>query len=262
MEVGFTGKEAYRQHFSPKDYLSMHLPFGSGSAPGCEALFSFVLEKLHQAFLPSGIQGDTLIDIGSGPSIYQLLSACESFKEIIASDFLEQNREEMQKWLKKDPEAFDWSPIVKYVCQLEGNREKWVEKEEKLRRTVKQVLKCDVTLANPFHPLVVPPADCVLSTLCLEAACQDLPTYRSAVRNVGSLVKPGGHLVFAVVTEETFYMVGPHRFSCLYLTKDRVEEAVKEAGFCIRWFEMVEAHLPPEITDVHHVAVLVAQKQH
>uniref|UniRef100_A0A803TYT8 Indolethylamine N-methyltransferase-like n=1 Tax=Anolis carolinensis TaxID=28377 RepID=A0A803TYT8_ANOCA len=69
-----------------------------------------------------GIRGDTLIDIGSGPSIYQLLSACESFKEIIASDLLEKNREEMQKWLKKDPEAFDWTPMVKYVCQLEGDR--------------------------------------------------------------------------------------------------------------------------------------------
>lgn len=71
---------------------------------------------------PGGVKGDLLIDIGSGPTIYQLLSACESFKEIIVSDYTDQNLRELQKWLKKEPGAFDWSPVVTYVCDLEGNR--------------------------------------------------------------------------------------------------------------------------------------------
>lgn len=71
---------------------------------------------------PDGLQGDVLIDIGSGPTIYQLLSACESFKEIIATDYTDQNLQELEKWLKKEPGAFDWSPVVTYVCELEGNR--------------------------------------------------------------------------------------------------------------------------------------------
>lgn len=69
-----------------------------------------------------GLKGKLLIDIGSGPSIYQLLSACESFEEIIATDYTDKNRLELEKWLKKIPGAFDWSPVVKYVCELEGNR--------------------------------------------------------------------------------------------------------------------------------------------
>lgn len=71
---------------------------------------------------PGGVKGDLLIDIGSGPTIYQLLSACESFKEIVVSDYTDQNLRELQKWLKKEPGAFDWSPVVTYVCDLEGNR--------------------------------------------------------------------------------------------------------------------------------------------
>ena len=71
---------------------------------------------------PDGVKGDLLIDIGSGPTIYQLLSACESFKEIIATDYTDQNLQELEKWLKKEPGAFDWSPVVTYVCELEGNR--------------------------------------------------------------------------------------------------------------------------------------------
>ncbi|KAG6924314.1 nicotinamide N-methyltransferase, partial [Chelydra serpentina] len=68
------------------------------------------------------VKGDTLTDIGSGPNIHQFLSACESFKEIIASDYTYRNHREWEKWLKNEPGAFDWTPVVEYGCELEGNR--------------------------------------------------------------------------------------------------------------------------------------------
>ncbi|XP_050777466.1 nicotinamide N-methyltransferase-like [Gopherus flavomarginatus] len=155
------------------------------------------------------VTGDTLIDIGSGPTIHQLLSACESFKEIIASDYTYRNHWELEKWLKNEPGAFDWTPVVKYVCELEGNRGKEAEKEAKLRKIIKQVLKCDVHQSNPMNPIVLPPADCLVSSLCLECACKDLTTYRIALKNIGSPLKPGGHLVLSGVLGCSFYMVGP-----------------------------------------------------
>ncbi|KAK9394953.1 nicotinamide N-methyltransferase-like [Crotalus adamanteus] len=154
-----------------------------------------------------GIKGDTLIDIGTGPTIHQFLSACESFQEIIATDYTNQNREEVQRWLKKEPGAFDRTPVMKYVCELEGDKEKWPEKEEKVRRAVKQYLKCDVTQPNPLAPLVLPPADCLLSTLCFDAVFKDIPTYRSAFRNISSLLKPGGHLLFHSTLQGHYYML-------------------------------------------------------
>lgn len=69
-----------------------------------------------------GVGGDILIDIGTGPTIYQLLSACEAFREIIATDYTEQNLQELERWLKKEPGAYDWSSVVQYVCELEGDR--------------------------------------------------------------------------------------------------------------------------------------------
>ncbi|XP_003228832.1 nicotinamide N-methyltransferase [Anolis carolinensis] len=256
MEGEFTGKEVYEQTFCPKEYLNMYLSFGSGDG----TVFAIVLDKLHKAFAKDGIRGDTLIDIGSGPTIHQLLSACESFKEIIVSDFLEQNREVMKKWLKKDPETFDWAPVLKYVCQLEGDREKWMEKEEKLRKTIKQVLKCDVTWANPFDPIEVHPADCVLSTYCIEAASKDLPTYHSAMKNVGSLVKPGGHLILVVALEETYYMVGPNKFSSLYLAPEMVRDVLKGAGFDVVSSEVFLHDVPLAISDIKASLFIVAQK--
>ncbi|XP_060106509.1 nicotinamide N-methyltransferase-like [Heteronotia binoei] len=259
MEVAFTEKDSYAQHFVPKDHLKTYHCFDP-ERKDMSSLFVFGLNALHKAFRSGDLKGDTLIDIGSGASIYQLLSACESFREIIATDYSDQSREEMLRWLRKEPGAFDWGPEVKYVCKLEGEREKWAQKEEKVRRTVKQVLKCDVTQPNPLAPLSLPPADCLLSTFCLDVACKDLPTFRNALKNISSLVKPGGHLIFLVSLEGTFYMVGQRQFSRLYLDQESVEEAVKEAGFDIEWLEATKLSLPGALTDAKGACFLVARK--
>uniref|UniRef100_A0A8C4YIJ0 Nicotinamide N-methyltransferase n=1 Tax=Gopherus evgoodei TaxID=1825980 RepID=A0A8C4YIJ0_9SAUR len=191
---------------------------GVWTLPSMEARLMLGVLKLNQLRIlysePGVVTGDTLIDIGSGPTIHQLLSACESFKEII-------------------------TPVVKYMCELEGNRGKEAEKEAKLRKTIKQVLKCDVHQSNPMNPIVLPPADCLVSSLCLEAACKDLTTYRIALKNIGSLLKPGGHLVLSGVLGCSFYMVGPKRFSSLVLGEEFLREALSDTGFIIQEFEVL-----------------------
>ncbi|XP_060051780.1 indolethylamine N-methyltransferase [Erinaceus europaeus] len=230
---GFTGGDEYQKHFQPRDYLATYYNLQSGPSAEAEML-RFYLECLHKTFGPGGLRGDTLIDIGSGPTIYQVLSACEAFGDITMSDFTDRNREELQKWLKKEPGAYDWTPVVKYACELEGDSDRWQEKEEKLRAVVRRVLKCDANLANPLAPAVLPPADCVLTLLAMEAACCSLDAYRTGLRNLASLLKPGGHLVTAVTLGLSSYMVGKREFSCLALGKEEVQQAVLDAGLHIQ----------------------------
>ncbi|XP_026548503.1 nicotinamide N-methyltransferase-like [Notechis scutatus] len=259
MEESCTGRDFYTQHFDPRDHLEKYYKISLVDDEIGQFVI-FFLKGAHRAFTLDGIKGDTLIDIGSGASIYQFLSACESFREIIATDYADQNREEMQRWLRKEPGAFDWTPIVKYVCELEGDREKWPEKEEKVRRAVKRYLKCDVTQPNPSAPLVLPPADCLLSCLCFDVACKDIPTYQSAFRNISSLLKPGGHLLLNSSLEAHYYMVGQHKFSVLYLEKEVIEEAVRQAGFVIKWIEEIRINCPPSEADAKGRCILLAQK--
>lgn len=71
--------------------------------------------------LAGKITGHTLIDIGTGPTIYQLLSACDYFEEIVATDFLEVNRAFIHNWVhNEDKDGFDWSPYIQHVCKIEG----------------------------------------------------------------------------------------------------------------------------------------------
>ncbi|KYO36652.1 hypothetical protein Y1Q_0024332 [Alligator mississippiensis] len=147
------------------------------------------------------------------------------------------------EWLK-ELGALDLTPAVKYVCELQGQKEKWAEKEEKLRKKVKQVLKCDVRKRSPLAPVTLPMADCLLSMLCLEAVCKDLATFRAAVKNISSLVKPGGHLVLNTVLKGTYYLVGQHNFSCLGLDQESVEAAVRDAGCVIEHIQEVPEPAP------------------
>ncbi|XP_066495412.1 indolethylamine N-methyltransferase-like [Tiliqua scincoides] len=144
--------------------------------------------------------------------------------------------------------------------QQHYSKEKWAEKEELLRRTIKQVLKCDVTLPNPLAPVELPPADCLLSNLCLETACKDQPAFCSALRNISTLLKPGGHLVLFSMLEDNFYMVGQRRFFCLSLERKFLKEAVVQAGFDIKWLKETQFSIPLPTTDAKGVCATVAQK--
>lgn len=262
MNPGFTHKQIYLQKFNSGAYLETYYSNPEGAWLS-ENHLCHVLKQLHETFTSGAVNGDTLIEIGSGPTIHTLLSACEVFKELIATDYCDQNRKEIEKWWKKEPGAFDWSPIVRHVCELEGLREKCFEKEEKLRQTLKQVLKCDVTKSNPLEPLVLPAADCLLTSLCLEAACESHSVYRAALKNIVSLLKIGGHLVMMGVLEETFYMVDHTKFSCLLYDMEFVKKAVYDSGCVIDDLQMT--HSPENTTyllsDYKGFFFLVAHKE-
>ncbi|NP_001083598.1 indolethylamine N-methyltransferase L homeolog [Xenopus laevis] len=249
----------YQSMFDPKTYLASFCSFGKGR----DRILNFRLQKCFETFGPGGVGGDTLIDIGSGPSIYQLASACESFRNIIATDFTDCNRQEFQKWLNNEPGSFDWSELLQAVCNLEGNRENWREKEDKLRATIKKVLKCDVTKSNPLHPEILPKADCLISALCLEVACKDIDAYKDAVRNITTLLKPGGHLVAIGVFGDSFYKVGKQTFFCLPLDEETVRNTVINAGYTIKELEVFpidDASLYGDLTDCCANFFLVAKK--
>lgn len=63
------------------------------------------------------------MDVGSGPTLYQVLSGCEVFDKVLLTDFLEVNRQELRRWLQDGGgSTLDWTPYLQHVCQLEGRR--------------------------------------------------------------------------------------------------------------------------------------------
>ncbi|XP_056110196.1 indolethylamine N-methyltransferase [Rhinichthys klamathensis goyatoka] len=111
--------------------------------------------------------------------------------------------------------------------------------EASLKQRVKKVLKCDVRLDNTFYPHTLEPADCVITSLCLEAACKDIQTYRRALHGLTKLLRPGVLLVMVGVLGETFYKVDEQSFSCLRLSQYDIEEALRGLGLSIHEFNLL-----------------------
>ena len=90
----------------------------------------------HRAF--QSVSGTSLrvLDYGCGPVVQNSISAAARASEIV---FCEANRTAVEKWLKKDPAAFDRTPHFNYVVQtLEGKGEEHMtEREEKLRKVAR-----------------------------------------------------------------------------------------------------------------------------
>ncbi|XP_038635548.1 nicotinamide N-methyltransferase-like [Scyliorhinus canicula] len=260
MEISFSDGNYYEEKFDSRVFLETYFNSTSGHRQENEFL-TFSLKNLVNVF-SNGPKFRRLLEIGSGPCLHFALCASGHAEEIVLSDFVRSNCQEIKLWLKNDPGAFDWSHFAKLVCELEGNREKWTEKEKKLRDSVKQVLKCDVNQTNPLDPVELEPVDCLMTSLCLEVACKDKAAYCAALRNVTALLKPGGVLIMNGVLNQTFYTVNNHKFSCVKFDQAFLRKIVKEVGYEIEQLEIFDGLDKSQntLSDFNAIFFLVALK--
>ncbi|XP_073416819.1 nicotinamide N-methyltransferase-like [Dendrobates tinctorius] len=225
----FTNTSEYEKQFDPRLYLETYFHLGSGSLG--DDFLKFVLGNFNKTLKSGAVRGSTLIDIGTAPSIYQLLSTCEYFDDITVTWHTNRERLELQKWLNNDPDAFDWSSVVNHVCEIEGNRMDQKTKEEKLKGRIKKVMMCDVSKSNPLAPHEEPKADCLVTTVCLEAACRSYGSYGTALKNLSNLLKPKGHLLMAGDIGANYYEVGSNKVFSLPVNETFLKKVISESGY-------------------------------
>lgn len=226
-------RAVYKEQFLPRPYMEMYGHF-TGEA-------STFHKELHDIFRSDLAQGDTLLDIGSGPILLAALLASSRFKHIVLSDLVEGNRLELNKWLDKSEDAIDWTHRAEQIAALEGYsdiKKGALEVLERTRSAIRKVVPCDV-----LEPGVLPEEhretfDVVMSNGCLESATTDHESFRTALFNVGTLAKPGGLLVLVGAGGLKSYPVGAAEFAHANLTEDALKQAVTDAGFQIKVYRL------------------------
>ncbi|XP_078577534.1 nicotinamide N-methyltransferase-like [Branchiostoma floridae x Branchiostoma japonicum] len=252
----------YHKTFGSKAYLKTFY-----TSPECidedgEALTP-IFKEFHEIFNSTGrLKPESrLLDVGSGPTIHQLISASRFCTEIVCAEYIENNRTEIEKWVKKDPDMHDWAPFFKFVADLEGDSSSWEARQSHLRDAIKEVIPCDLTKPEPFPPLQYQ-FDVVTISFCLEVACPDRETYSAAVRNITRLLKPGGTLALAGVTNQTFYSFGGYKFFTLHIDSSFMREVFEKAGYVDINIKSFPATNPENntVSDCDGLVVLHARK--
>ncbi|XP_075047533.1 nicotinamide N-methyltransferase-like [Mixophyes fleayi] len=225
-----------------------------------EAL-KFPMEKLHSVFKEGHIQGGLLIDVSIGALIHHLYSACGFFKDICLLKFSEKCIMELNKWLNTCTGAFNWNHTSAYLAELEGCSGQCEDREIRLKTAIKQIVICDIEKENLTDSVVLPQADCVISAWLLDFICRDHGDYIRYLRKITNLLKPGGHLILFGSLNETYCMIGQHKFHFFKYDENFAKQALTGEGFIIDHCDVLRTKTVSDLTDHEGVIFIAAHKE-
>ncbi|MEE6514878.1 hypothetical protein FKM82_023274 [Ascaphus truei] len=252
-------KHYHDEEFDPRGFIDTY--FYPENNDMFEEVLVYPITQLFKTFSSGRVRGGTLLDVTIGPTAFHLLTACDFFKEINVIEFTDASIREFEMWRNKEPGAADWSHAAKIVCDLEGKSEEWQGKEDKARRAVKRVVKCDFTKDNPLEPVVLPQMDCLLCMFVLQVVSKDHQAFCSNLKKLASMLKTGGDILLFGTFNKSYYMVGEHKFFYLSHDEDLIREAVCEAGFIIESLESMRTKKTSILADYEHVIFLIGRKE-
>ncbi len=246
-EVAHSSKQShYNEKFDPDAYL--RAGFNPESENPVSKLRKDVpLQQIDEFFRSYARRAKGLLasvklkvlEYGCGPCLIHAISAAAQATEIVFADYTERNCHAIQRWLERDPKAFNWSPYFDYVVQnLEGRTEKESrEREEQLRNVVKGVVHCDITQDNPIERGYEGPYDVIITIFCLASACKTPEEFVAAVDKLMGLLKPGGKIVIydserVLGAPMGLWTVGDQVFHSLALSRSFVKATLEKTGFC------------------------------
>uniref|UniRef100_A0A8C9ZAY4 Phenylethanolamine N-methyltransferase n=1 Tax=Sander lucioperca TaxID=283035 RepID=A0A8C9ZAY4_SANLU len=232
-ENGVPNMAAIWQGFDPVAYLQNEYTPPQADFERKDSHVSWRLGCLHRAFTEGDVSGELLVDIGSGPTLYQVMSGCEAFNKVLLTDFLEVHRQELRAWLQDEGGcSMDWTPYLQHVCKPSA----WTEKAARLRQVIMDIVPIDVHSPQPLALDVLPSAgaDCLLSCYCLESASPDLAAFTRALGNIGRLLRPGGHLLLIGTLGMSYYNGVPGlKIPTIPVNEAQVCASLKESGYTL-----------------------------
>ncbi|XP_056397740.1 nicotinamide N-methyltransferase-like [Hyla sarda] len=254
-------RKIYHVHgFDSRQYLEHYLSDKPDMAFGDDTL-KFPIENLTNIFTRGHIKGDVLIDLSTGSFVHHLYAACEFFQHIIVLKASDGCIMELKRWLDSRTGAFDWSHVTKLHVEIQGNSDQFQDKEEKVRSAIPHVVKCDLEKENMTDPIVLPPADCIISAVLLDVVCKDQDDYRRYLRKFSGLLKPGGHMILIGGFGTTYYTVGKEKFQALTYDEDFVRKALVGEGFVLDSFVTKKRTAVSDLTDYKDLIFVAAHKE-
>jgi len=258
---GLKTPRGYQEDFDADWYLDTYYKTIEGEKEE-GGMLPFFVDSLHEIFASGTIRGEKLLDIGTGPAIFSVISASRHVTEIHLSDFTDKNREVLQKWLEG---ASNVTPVFEYLKEKENDGSTLEARVQAVREKVKKIYPIDLLKPTPIKELHCT-YDVITTSLCLESVARSVEEYTQIVSKIADMLSPGGHLVVVGVLSDSFYRVGDFKFPCLNISGDDLKTSVTKAGFDIKiWREASNKDYKPheksaEYSDFEGFFALVGQK--
>ncbi|XP_075696822.1 nicotinamide N-methyltransferase-like [Rhinoderma darwinii] len=253
--------KVYHVHgFDSRQYLEHYFSDKPGMVFGDDFL-NFLIDNLRQVFAVGQINGDILIDLSTGSFIHHLYSACEFFKNIIVLKVNNRCIMELKRWVDERTGAFYWGHTSTLLKEKEENSDQFEDKDGKLRSAIQHIVNYNLEKENMTDPLVLPPADCVISAWLLDVISKNQDDYIRYLRKFSGLLKPGGHLIIIGVLDATFFTVGKDKLHVFRYDESFARKVLVGEGFIIDYCKVKERTAVSDIADYKAVIFIAAHKE-
>ena len=105
------------------------------------------------------------------------------------------------------------------------------KREALTRKVVRGLYVSDARLKQPLGPTRTGFYDLIISGFCIDAISSDPRVFRRCLRNVTSMLQPGGTFIIHALHQCKAYKCGDRMFPGSNLTIDDMQAAMTENGF-------------------------------
>lgn len=200
---------------------------------------------------------------GCGPTLHHVFSIAAHSAEIYLADYLLTNLAEVDKWIRRTPDAHDWRPWARYTLSCEWGREpteaEVLTRMDSTRERIVELLPADAGLESPLGKAFDRHFPIVLSPFCADSATSDRATWARFSRNIASLVAPNGRLLTSALRQSRQYRAGGRSFPSANIDENDLR-AVLEQDFEPNTIR-VEVRDVPSHADQGYSAILLARSE-
>jgi NNMT/PNMT/TEMT family len=176
-----------------------------------------------------------MLEFSGGPTLYSLISAANSVREIHFSDYLPQNLAEINRWVSGIRKTDIWDRYFEEALRLERRHPVTPEAVEErmalLRQKITNLLFCDAFSPTPLKGNHRQAYDVVAANFVAESITESIPQWQAVIGNICSTLRPGGTLIMTALQGAHYYSVSDRNYSAVSITEMDLVQALIRAGF-------------------------------
>ncbi|MEO5338283.1 MAG: NNMT/PNMT/TEMT family class I SAM-dependent methyltransferase [Magnetospirillum sp. WYHS-4] len=190
----------------------------------------FLLDAIAAGYVLWGRHGGKLLEVGGGPTIYQLVPACGWVDRIVFTDLLPENLAAVEAWRADEAGAHDWSSFFRHVHGPDAD-----SKAAWLRSALAVQPPADAREIAAGR--VFPPASfaAISSFFCLETLAADAADLAGLLGGLGALLGEGGAMILGVMRNCRSYRIGSAWVNSIPLNETDIEAVLARAGMGVRF---------------------------
>jgi hypothetical protein len=204
------------------------------------------------------------LEFGIGPTLHHLLPLAAAVAEIHVADLLQVNLQAISDWQQRAPGSHDWSDFTREVLGNEGLQNpttfQIASRENVLRHKIKRYILADAAASCPAGIESAGRYDCVVSCYCADSATPSKRQWLHMMRNISTMVAPGGRIVLAALRKCSFYKVGDIHYPSADIDEQDMLVALRGMGCDPATIELDVQSVPDRIAHGFRGIILAAAR--